>query len=175
MEAVDLVQGEDVDEGLDLVDREEVAAAVEHRAAVGERRFVLDAQRRERRAVLGDKLPQALQTVEDPGLRAALDQKAVGPDRKPIGLGTERLVERQAQRAVALRHGEPQPRFALHPLCKLLRHTEQHDVVRRDGDSHAVGQLQAFAPVTDGKPRLRHKGRRCGRKSSGSRQRREQK
>ena len=42
VEFIDLVQGEDVDVGLDVLHREEVAAYVEHGSAVGEHGFVAD-------------------------------------------------------------------------------------------------------------------------------------
>lgn len=42
VEFVDLVQREDVDVGLHVLDREEMAADVEHRPAVGERGLVAD-------------------------------------------------------------------------------------------------------------------------------------
>ena len=61
METVDLVQGQQVDKGFDLVDREEMTTTVEHRPAVSERGSILDLQG----PVLGKKLAKALKSVED--------------------------------------------------------------------------------------------------------------
>ena len=65
METVDLVQGQQVDKGFDLVDREEMTTTVEHRPAVSERGSILDLQGRKHCPVLGKKLAKALKSVED--------------------------------------------------------------------------------------------------------------
>lgn len=62
VEFIDLVQGEDVDVGLDVLHREEVAAYVEHGSAVGEHGLVADDAGRD--LSVADQLLKASEPVQ---------------------------------------------------------------------------------------------------------------
>lgn len=65
VKTVEFVERQYVDERFDLVNREEMTAAVEHGAAISETRFILHMHCRKSHAILRDKLTQALQSVEE--------------------------------------------------------------------------------------------------------------
>ena len=98
MQAIQLVQRHQIDVPLHLVDREEVARDIEHRAAPGEPRTIDDARRRsgdwprrvrpdaaeldERR----EQLTERLDAVEQTGGVAGGDCHALGRDRQLVTL-----------------------------------------------------------------------------------------
>ncbi len=115
MQAVDPVHGELVDQAEHLGLRAEVPGDVEHHAAPGEGRGVLDDGDRERPPlgahpaasvhVGGQELEQRLDAVEDPGRATTGDDDAVGGDREAEGL---RAVTAGALRQVARVGGDPE-------------------------------------------------------------------
>ena len=111
VQVVDLEQRDVVDVALDLVDREEVPGDVEHRAAVGEPRGVLDVDsrdgpRRRRR----DQLPQGLDGPEGAGWGAGGDpddvsarSQGVLPRRGAKRRGSSVIVRRSSASEVSSR------------------------------------------------------------------------
>ncbi len=113
MQFVDLVEGQLVDVALDLADGEEVAGDVEHRAAVGVARRVVDGAARDLPGsglpggLLdggGQELAQGLHAVEEPGGPARGDGDPGGRAVEPVALGAERALG-QAELDAALAAG----------------------------------------------------------------------
>ena len=96
VEAVHLVQGEDVDEFFDLVRGPEIAAGVEHASAVFEERTVFHRHDGQDAVAVHDELAQALQAVEHALRRAAADCDARRRDFEHIRFGGQRIVCCQA-------------------------------------------------------------------------------
>ena len=71
VELVDLVHGKNIEHVLDLVDGEDVASHVEHKAAICEIGFVADRHGGHDAFAVDDQLAQALQAVEDALRRSA--------------------------------------------------------------------------------------------------------
>ncbi|MNU93097.1 hypothetical protein D3C71_830290 [compost metagenome] len=90
MEGVELVRCHGVEQRLDLLDALEVAGRVEHEAAPGKARRVLDAHRREADRVggiAGQQLPQRHRAVEQAAVIAGFDHDAVAVHPQRIGFG----------------------------------------------------------------------------------------
>ena len=85
VEFVDLVQREDVDVGLHVLDREEMAADVEHRPAVGERGLVADDAGGNLSS--GDQLLEAAKPVQHRLGRRCRDRYALSADFQKVLFG----------------------------------------------------------------------------------------
>ena len=114
VEMVHLVVGHQAEHLLDFIDREEVAAHVEHEASVGEARRVVDGDERQRvvrRSVLlfeqhvgGQHLLDALQAVEEAHGRRGFERDAGGGDGEFVALVVEvRGAEAQLDGRVLVR------------------------------------------------------------------------
>ena len=106
MQRVELEAGGAVDVGLDRLDRLEVPGDVEHHAAVGEARGVVDRDRRDAPAVAvaGDQLPERLDAVEEARRVGAGDDDGCLVRGEPVRLrlpGPGRRVDAQVDRALA--------------------------------------------------------------------------
>ena len=98
MEAVEVVQGEDVDEAFDGIDTDEVAAHVEVCPAVGKAGRVVDNDSRQHHPSLGHRqgFAEGLDAVEDAGRSAPGNRNAPFIDRQTVALGLLR-VEAEGQ------------------------------------------------------------------------------
>ena len=97
VEAVHLVERQQVDVALHIVGREEVARHVEHRPAPAEARPVHDLSREQKqrmwvgRRVLDfgrEQVPERLDTVEEPGWRRSRYRRTLGSNGQPVPLGS---------------------------------------------------------------------------------------
>ena len=93
VEHVEFVQGHHRDEGLDLVDREEMPATVQMRTAVRERGLVLDQHTGDMSVALGEDLRKGLLAPVDAGLGAARDDDLALARVEHVFLGGEFRVE----------------------------------------------------------------------------------
>ena len=87
MEHVELDRGHGVQVALDDFERHEVARAIQHEAAPGEARTVLDVHGRDLEAARAgsDRLQEGLETVHRAGHCGSLHQGAIGGDVQRIG------------------------------------------------------------------------------------------
>ena len=104
VQAVELVERDQVDEPLDVAYRPEVPGDVEHRAAPGEARSVADPSRRDTRP----ELAQRLHAVEEAGRRVRVqpDGRARHRQLVPLRPETGRAVQRERNRPVSERLAE---------------------------------------------------------------------
>jgi hypothetical protein len=87
VEDIELMQGEEIEEFLDLGDGEKMAGYVEHRAPPGEARLVLDQQARYFLGRLGtEELAQSLATVEKSAQSLTGDHDALRSDFEGVSL-----------------------------------------------------------------------------------------
>ena len=144
VEGIDLMGADDVDIGLHLVGGEEVAAAVEVGAAVGEARSVLDAQGRNAhlRGVLGRGDEQLFEGLQAPPYalhRAACEQDLllVGGAVERVSLFGQRGVDAQLHGGLAQRFGRAQAgeSVSFEAADEQVGQTEQFRVVAADDDT----------------------------------------
>ena len=99
VEAVQLVPGEDAQEGLDLAGRIELARHVEMRPAPGERRRIADRARgreeKGRRMAEGtaEDLTERDQPIEEAGMAAAGDDDPGRGEIEPVGFGRQCVID----------------------------------------------------------------------------------
>lgn len=112
MQCVEAVHGHQIEEAQHVVLGHEVPRHVQHRAAPGEPRRVLDAYGGHRPShpghlvaavdLGGQRLQQALTSVEGTGPVAAFDDDAVGAHPEPVRLRAEVLAQPQVYRVLRL-------------------------------------------------------------------------
>ena len=117
VEHVELMQGHDIERLLHFVDREEMAADVEHHAPVAQARFVLDRHdgqlhgphvgRTVSRS--GDQLAEGLHRIERPGCAPGNNLRTPGRNLQAVAIRRHRRVARDIQRPVEGHVGMPHP------------------------------------------------------------------
>ena len=161
MEHVELMQGHDVERLLHFVDREEMAADVEHHAPVAQARFVLDRHdgqlhgphvgRTVSRS--GDQLAEGLHRIERPGCTPGNNLRTPGRNLQAVAIRRHRRVARDIQRPVEGHVGMPHPQpFAEHRFQHFVErpgHTGQTVVARQQHRFGRSGQQKGSLPFHD--------------------------
>ena len=163
VKTVEFVERQYVDERFDLVNREEMTAAVEHGAAISETRFILHMHCRKSHAILRDKLTQALQSVEESRRGTARHGDTPLADVERIGLRPERRIDPEYDAAFG-NSGNFQPKsmFSANIPHEEFRDTPQRFSPAGYSDPRSGGEHRSFASCVSDV--LRHgndRGRIC--------------
>ena len=144
VQLVYLVEGEHVEEMLNLVDREEVTGAVELHATPVEARAVIDRHTGHRPRALHhlalldvgrQQLAQRSYTVDNSSVVATHDSGSLGSNAERVGTSSLRRVERQAHAAPSLDNGPPVTRGCTEHVTEVLGGRAQLGIVTTYGGS----------------------------------------
>ncbi len=176
MQAVELVEREEVDQALELADAEEVARDVEHHPSPGEPRPVVDgddgdlprARSSPRRLDrIGQELPQRLDAADEPGRRARGERHECRRDRQPVSLlpegavtGAEGDDDVAAGGRAGRAHRQPEARGRSEVEGEEAGGAARVGIEGRDHDPRRTRQLERPAPGHDGERLRDDRGKR---------------
>ena len=120
-----------------------MARGVEHHAAPGEARRILDLDRRERRrlALLRKQLPERRSRVREAGLGRGREACALGADLDAVALRrpVADAAEDDGTRRLVVAHAQPQAVRASHQVGEVGRRPLRTDVSRLDQERSGIG------------------------------------